>query len=75
MVLIHRWSLYTLRLNNMESISLGNCKMWSLQAGGLHIQVAFRAGVTVFLFGCSAGNEQTNENFREVTARHHTELL
>ncbi len=27
----------------MEHIQLGSCKMWSLEAGGLSIQVVFRA--------------------------------
>ena len=29
MLLIHKWSLYG-KCNNMESIPLGTCKMWSL---------------------------------------------
>ncbi len=32
----------------MESIHLGTCKMWSLQAGGLYMQVVFRVGLTVY---------------------------
>ena len=30
MVFVHRWSLYTLRFNNMESMPLGTCKIWPL---------------------------------------------
>ncbi len=33
----------------MDNIHLGTCKMWSLQAGGLYIQVVFKAGLTVLL--------------------------
>ncbi len=38
------WSLYTqvvfiCRFNNMESILLGTCKIWSLKASGLYKQV------------------------------------
>ncbi len=32
----------------MEDIYLGACKMWSLQAGGLYMQVVFRAGQTLY---------------------------
>ena len=31
----------------VESISLGTCKMWSLYTGGLYIQVVFRVSSTV----------------------------
>ncbi len=41
------------RFNNMENISLGTCKMWSLKAGGLYIQVVFRAGWTVIIIYCN----------------------
>ena len=33
----------------MVSIHQGTCKMWSLQAGGLYIQVVVRAGLTVHI--------------------------
>ncbi len=43
------WSLYTgglyMQVQNMESITLGTCNMWSLLAGVFYIQV-FRAGLT-----------------------------
>ncbi len=46
------WSVYTValiyRLNNIESILLATCKMCSLEAGGLYLQVLFREGLTVF---------------------------
>ncbi len=52
MLLIHKWPLYAghlniYRFNNMESISLETCKMWSLKASGLNIQVVFRIGFIV----------------------------
>ncbi len=32
----------------MENIPLWTCKVWSLLAGGLYIQVVFTAGLTVY---------------------------
>ena len=35
--------IFIYRFNNMESIPLGTCKMWSLYTGGPYIEVVFRA--------------------------------
>ncbi len=44
------------RFDYMDSIPMGTCKMWSLEAGGLYIQVVFREGATVFQGSCSLGD-------------------
>ena len=40
--------VFICRFNNMENIPLWTCKVWSLLAGGLYIQVVFTAGLTVY---------------------------
>ncbi len=42
--------VFICRFNSMERIHLGTCKLLSLQAGGLYMQVVFRAGLTVCVF-------------------------
>ncbi len=46
-VLMHKWSLYAGSIT--MSIQLRTCEMRCLKAGGLYIQVVFRAGWTIIL--------------------------